>query len=345
MAITNFVKRIQDVMRNDAGVNGDAQRIEQIVWTLFLKIYDAKEEEWELINDDYISIIPDEYKWRNWAVDNKDGQALTGDALLDFVNNKLFPALKNLEVSEDTPMNQMILQMAMQGKLVEQRPEEGTADELYEQIVAEKARLIKDGKIKKEKPVPEITDDEIPFEIPSSWKWVRIGEVISYQNGYAYSSKDMSDLKIGYPVIKSGNLMTLQVVINSKTSYIDKPNDKMLESQIKKSDMLMCLSSQSDNPEPLGKTAVYRYDFPALLNQRVLKITAIKLEMVELLYYFINSHYFHYNVSHQGGGSAQANLKLEHVLNMLIPLPPLKEQKRIVAKIVELLPYCDRLIK
>ena len=67
MAITNFVKRIQDVMRNDAGVNGDAQRIEQIVWTLFLKIYDAKEEEWELINDDYVSIIPDNCKWRNWA--------------------------------------------------------------------------------------------------------------------------------------------------------------------------------------------------------------------------------------------------------------------------------------
>ena len=114
MAITNFVKRIQDVMRNDAGVNGDAQRIEQIVWTLFLKIYDAKEEEWELINDDYVSIIPDEYKWRNWAVDNKDGQALTGDALLDFVNNKLFPTLKNLEVSEDTPMKQMMVRYAFE---------------------------------------------------------------------------------------------------------------------------------------------------------------------------------------------------------------------------------------
>ena len=114
MAITNFVKRIQDVMRNDAGVNGDAQRIEQIVWTLFLKIYDAKEEEWELINDDYVSIIPDEYKWRNWAVDDKDGKALTGDALLDFVNNKLFPALKNLEVSEDTPMNQMMVRYAFE---------------------------------------------------------------------------------------------------------------------------------------------------------------------------------------------------------------------------------------
>ncbi len=114
MPITNFVKRIQDVMRNDAGVNGDAQRIEQIVWILFLKIYDAKEEEWELINDDYVSIIPDEYKWRNWAVDNKDGQALTGDALLDFVNNMLFPALKKIEVSEDTPMNQMMVRYAFE---------------------------------------------------------------------------------------------------------------------------------------------------------------------------------------------------------------------------------------
>ena len=114
MAITNFVKRIQDVMRNDAGVNGDAQRIEQIVWTLFLKIYDAKEEEWELINDDYVSIIPDNCKWRNWAVDNKDGQALTGDALLAFVNNELFPTLKNLEVSEDTPMNQVMVRYAFE---------------------------------------------------------------------------------------------------------------------------------------------------------------------------------------------------------------------------------------
>ena len=114
MAITNFVKRIQDVMRNDAGVNGDAQRIEQIVWTLFLKIYDAKEEEWELINDDYVSIIPDNCKWRNWAVDNKDGQALTGDALLAFVNNELFQTLKNLEVSEDTPMNQVMVRYAFE---------------------------------------------------------------------------------------------------------------------------------------------------------------------------------------------------------------------------------------
>ena len=114
MATLNFVKRIQDIMRNDAGVNGDAQRIEQIVWLLFLKIYDAKEEEWELINDDYSSIIPENCKWRNWAVDNKDGKALTGDALLDFVNNTLFPALKNLEITDSTPMNQVIVRYAFE---------------------------------------------------------------------------------------------------------------------------------------------------------------------------------------------------------------------------------------
>ena len=101
-------------MRNDAGVNGDAQRIEQIVWILFLKIYDAKEEEWELIHDDYHSIIPENCKWRNWAVDRKDGEALTGDAFLNFVNNNLFTTLKNLEIDDETPMNQVIVKYAFE---------------------------------------------------------------------------------------------------------------------------------------------------------------------------------------------------------------------------------------
>lgn len=114
MAIGNFVKRIQDVMRNDSGVNGDAQRIEQIVWILFLKIYDAKEETWELYHDHYTSIIPTGLKWRDWAVDRKDGEALTGDALLDFVNNTLFPTLKNLEIDEETPMSQVIVRYAFE---------------------------------------------------------------------------------------------------------------------------------------------------------------------------------------------------------------------------------------
>lgn len=114
MSLNNIVKRLQDVMRNDAGINGDAQRIEQIVWILFLKIYDAKEQEWELINDNYRSILPNLLRWDNWAKDHKDGKAMTGDELLSFVNNDLFPTLKNLPISADTPMNQRIIRAAFE---------------------------------------------------------------------------------------------------------------------------------------------------------------------------------------------------------------------------------------
>lgn len=114
MSLNNLVKRLQDIMRNDAGINGDAQRIEQMVWILFLKVYDAKEEVWEFYHDDYKSIIPEELRWRNWAVDHKDGNALTGDELLNFVNNKLFPQLKSIQIDENTPMSQIIVRTAFE---------------------------------------------------------------------------------------------------------------------------------------------------------------------------------------------------------------------------------------
>lgn len=107
--VTTFVKRIRDIMRNDAGINGDAQRIEQIAWLLFLKVYDTKELDWELADRYYDSIIPDKFKWRNWAHSNKPENALTGDELLNFVNNLLFPKLKGLEVTPDTPINKSIV--------------------------------------------------------------------------------------------------------------------------------------------------------------------------------------------------------------------------------------------
>lgn len=110
MAVNNIIKRIQNVMRQDAGINGDAQRIEQMVWMFFLKVYDAQEEVWECTREDgYTSIIPEELRWRNWAVDRADGNALTGEALLDFVNNRLFPTLKELNVNADTPRSQLIV--------------------------------------------------------------------------------------------------------------------------------------------------------------------------------------------------------------------------------------------
>lgn len=96
-------------MRNDAGINGDAQRIEQIAWMLFLKVYDAKEQDWEFDDENYESIIPDNCRWSEWAHDDKSGNAMTGDALLDFVNNTLFPSLKGIEVSSDTPIKKAIV--------------------------------------------------------------------------------------------------------------------------------------------------------------------------------------------------------------------------------------------
>lgn len=104
----SFVKRLRDIMRNDAGINGDAQRIEQIAWMLFLKVYDTQEENWEFDDEEYVSIIPEECRWRNWAVDDGKNTVLTGDQLLEFVNNTLFPTLKRLDVDADTPIKKAI---------------------------------------------------------------------------------------------------------------------------------------------------------------------------------------------------------------------------------------------
>ena len=108
--LSGFVKRLRDIMRNDAGINGDAQRIEQIAWMLFLKVYDAKEQDWEWDDEDYVSILPEECRWTNWAHDDKSGKAMTGDKLLNFVNNTLFPTLKKLPVDSSTPIKNAIVQ-------------------------------------------------------------------------------------------------------------------------------------------------------------------------------------------------------------------------------------------
>ena len=100
--LSGFVKRLRDIMRNDAGINGDAQRIEQIAWMLFLKVYDTKESDWEWAEENYVSIIPEECRWRNWAVDDRSGNAMTGDVLMDFVNNTLFPVLKGKNKTDDS---------------------------------------------------------------------------------------------------------------------------------------------------------------------------------------------------------------------------------------------------
>ena len=119
---SGFIKRIRDIMRMDSGIKGDAQRIEQMVWILFLKVYDSKEDDWELNEDNYESIIPEDLRWRNWAKADSNGHAMTGDKLLNFVNNTLFPVLKGndvnagdgiiyegIRVTPDTPIKKAIV--------------------------------------------------------------------------------------------------------------------------------------------------------------------------------------------------------------------------------------------
>lgn len=126
MAVNNIIKRIQNIMRSDAGINGDAQRIEQMTWMFFLKVYDTQEETWEYKayteKKEYESIIPEPLRWRNWAIDEKDGKAMTGDVLLNFINNVLFPVIKGQDaeyngetikgivVSAETPRYKSIVQ-------------------------------------------------------------------------------------------------------------------------------------------------------------------------------------------------------------------------------------------
>lgn len=224
-----------------------------------------------------------------------------------------------------------ILQLAIQGKLVEQRPEEGTAEELYRQIQQEKQALIKAGKIKKEKPLPEITEDEIPFEIPENWMWVRLGN-IGYTNiGLTYSPKDVSDR--GIIVLRSSNIQA------GKMDYSDVvcvqmavPDSKMCH----KGDVLIC--ARNGSKRLVGKAAIIDRDgmsFGAFM-------AIFRSSCNEYILQVINSAYFRNALLGDTGTTTINQITQDMLRNAVVPLPPLAEQKRIVAKIEELLPLIDR---
>ena len=249
--------------------------------------------------------------------------------------NKKFP--------ED--MKKSILQMAMQGKLVEQRPEEGTADELYEQVVAEKAQLIKEGKIKKEKPLPEITEDEIPFEIPSSWKWVRFQEVCAVLTcGYASTPEYVAE-NIGMPFISAKNIKPYKFMPDDHKYIKRELYDKLTQTCCpKKNDILLTRVGAG-----IGEAAIIDIDmeFAIYVSLTLIKLVDYKQLDNRYILYWLNSPIGTDNARKNifGKGASQGNLNVNNVRTFLVPLPPLEEQKRIVAKIEELLPYCDQLIK
>ena len=220
-----------------------------------------------------------------------------------------------------------ILQYAIQGKLVEQRPEEGTAEELYQQIQEEKKRLIKEGKIKKEKPMPLITEDEIPFDIPESWKWVKIGTIVSLLSGSDFPPTKYNDKNIGVPYMTgASNIENSHLIINRWT---DTPNNISEKGDL----LLVCKGSG------YGKTVKNDIGSVHIARQFMAFKAGFPLDY-DYLNYFLQSQLLKIK---QNGQGVIPGIDRDFVLSILMPLPPLMEQHRIVTKIEELLPYCDRL--
>lgn len=254
--------------------------------------------------------------------------------------DKAYTKLKAFNKKFPEDMKKSILQMAMQGKLVEQRAEEGTADELYEQIVAEKAQLIKDGKIKKEKPLPEIAEDEIPFEIPSSWKWVKLNDLCEKIGSGSTPSGGRNIYKEeGIKFLRSQNVYNDGIRYEGIVYISEELNKK--GSIVKAKDILLNITGGS-----IGRCAVVPDDFDiANINQHVMIIRGVNLDIRFWIHNIIISPYIQSKIMDVQVGVSREGLSAEKLKNFLIPLPPLEEQKRIVAKIEELLPYCDQLIK
>lgn len=239
----------------------------------------------------------------------------------------------NAKFPED--MKKSILQYAIQGKLVEQRPEEGTGEELYRQIQYEKQRLIKEGKIKKEKPLPEIAEDEIPFDIPESWKWVRLSEIISVLGDGIHGTPVFDEMG-DYYFVNGNNLAKGHIVFKADTKKVSFDEYEKHKKPLDENTILISINGTIGNyafyagePIILGKSACY---FSVL--------TGVDKEYVRHL---INTKFFMDYAVKEATQTTIKNVSLKAMRMLPVPLPTLAEQKRIVAKLEEILPLCERL--
>ena len=235
-------------------------------------------------------------------------------------------------------MKKSILQQAIQGKLVEQRPEEGTAQELYEQIQIEKQRLIKEGKLKKEKPLPEITEEEKPFEIPEGWMWVRIGDVVSkITDGTHHSPPNSEDGEYKYITAK-----------NIKDSGIDLKNITYVSKAIHDEIYSRCNPDKGDvllikDGATTGVVTVNNIEEPFSMLSSVALLKLTHGIFAWYLVYVLRSNLFYKNIRSQMKGTGITRITLKQIVPLAIPLPPFDEQKRIVERLEELLAVCERL--
>lgn len=262
------------------------------------------------------------------------------EELLPYVDRyaEAFEKLEKFNAKFPEDMKKSILQYAIQGKLVEQRPEEGNAEELYQQIQEEKQRLIKEGKIKKDKPLAEITEEEIPFEVPNGWKLVRLGHIAYKITDGTHKTPQYTD--DGIKFISAKNLYNGDLNF-SNCKYISCEEHKELYARCnpEKGDLLVSKSGS------IGTVVIVNVDFEFS--------TFESLALIKYNQKLLDAKYLQYSLQNACNtinpekirGVAVKHLPIADLTEMIIPLPPLKEQHRIVSKIEELLPYCDRLVK
>ena len=230
-----------------------------------------------------------------------------------------------------------ILQLAIQGKLVEQRPEEGTAEELFTQIQQEKKRLIAEKKIKKEKPLPEITEDEKPFDIPESWKWVKLGEIVTVLGGKRIpAGRQLTTENTGYKYIRVSDMKD-GTVLTDGLLYV--PSDifpSIARYIIHKEDVYITVAGT------IGRVGKIPEEIDgANLTENADRLVFSMLEQNWLIK-CLESNIVQSQITNVTTKVGQPKLAIKRIQKLIIPLPPLAEQKRIVAKFEELLPYIDR---
>lgn len=235
-----------------------------------------------------------------------------------------------------------ILDLAVRGKLTEQRPEEGSAEELLERIREEKQRLIAEGKLKKEKPLPEITEDEIPFNIPAGWKWVRLGEIceVISKGTTPQGGKSAFESSSGIKFLKVENILSDGTISHCGISYIPESHHfgVLKRSILQKDDLLISIAGT------LGKLAIVRdCDLPLNTNQAIAFVRFLdrKKICIKYIFYILSSNLLKTLLTSCSKVTAIPNLTLEILWNLHIPLSPLAEQKRIVEKIEAIFKQAD----
>lgn len=212
-----------------------------------------------------------------------------------------------------------LITAGIQGKLTKQLPSDGTAEELYQQIQAEKQKLISDGKLKKEKPFPPIKPEEIPFEIPQGWKWVHFGEIFQHNTGKALNSANTDGQLLEY--ITTSNVYWDRFELDSlKQMYFTE--SEIEKCTVTKGDLLICEGGD------IGRSAIWNYDFDMRIQNHLHRLRSYVSDISAEYYYYLMWLYKDKDLIN-GRGIGLQGFSSKRVHELVVPLPPLAEQKRI----------------